>query len=65
MSAERLLVWSAAVATAAVFSLAFFTGATIEGRLTLVALGIVVALPLAVVFVGWLSAVRGGERGWS
>ncbi|MFW5964527.1 MAG: hypothetical protein ACOCQM_06645 [Natronomonas sp.] len=65
MSAERLLAWSAAVATVAVFSVAFLTGATIGGRLALAALGVVVALPLAVVFVGWLSAIRGGERGWS
>ncbi|WP_178915842.1 hypothetical protein [Natronomonas gomsonensis] len=65
MSAERLLAWSAAVAATAVFSLAFLTDLTVGGRLPLVALSILVAVPLAVVFVGWLSAVRGGERGWS
>lgn len=65
MTAERLLVWAAALVATAVFSLAYGANATIEGRLLLAALGVVVALPLAVVFVGWLSAVRGGERGWS
>jgi|GEM_PF-6439256 hypothetical protein len=65
MSAERLLVWSAAVAATVVSSLVSVSDATVGGRLTLAALGIVVALPLAGVFVGWLSTVRGGERGWS
>lgn len=64
MNAERLLVWAAAVAAAVVFWVAPLADTT-GSRLTLAALGVVVALPLAVVFVGWLSAVRGGERGWS
>jgi len=65
VTAERVLAWAAAVACVAVF----WAGLTRpvpapSGRLVAIGLGTVVALPLAVVFLGWLSGLRGGTRGW-
>ena len=66
MTAERVLAWATAVACVAVFW-ASLTGPTPvpSGRLVAIGLGTVVAMPLAVVFLRWLSGLRGGTRGWS
>ncbi|WP_254839685.1 hypothetical protein [Natronomonas marina] len=65
MTAERLFAWAAALVCAAVFWVGYTRGApTPPEREVAVALGVVVALPLAVVFLGWLSSLRSGTRGW-
>jgi len=64
MTAERLLAWTAATVAVAVTLLGDAALPALSERSVAVGLGAVAALPLFVVFLGWLSGLRGGERGW-
>lgn len=65
MTVERVFAWAAAAA----FAVVLWAGLTRptpvpNDRLVLVGLGAVVALPLAAVYLGWLSSLRDWQRGW-
>ena len=64
MTAERLFAWTAAAAAVAVTWLGDAVLPALPERSVAVGLGAVAALPLFVVFLGWLSGLRSGERGW-
>ena len=65
MTAERLFAWTAAVAAVVVAWFGYTSLPTLSERSVAVSLGVLAALPLAVVFLGWLSSLRGGDRGWN
>ncbi len=66
MTAERLAVWLAAVGCVAVTWLGYAGGVpTPPERLVAIGLGVVVALPLAVVVLAWCSSFRKRQRGWT
>ena len=64
MTTERLFAWTAAIAVVAVTWLGDAALPALSERSVAVGLGAVAALPLFVVFLGWLSGLRSGERGW-
>lgn len=65
MTAERLLAWAAAVCCALLLWWGTGTPAPEpSARLVVAGLGAVVALPLALVYLGWLSSLRSWQRGW-
>jgi len=66
MTAERLLVWTAAVAAVAVAWVGATAGVpTLPERTVVVGLGTLACLPLAVVAVIWLVSVGNSQRGWN
>jgi hypothetical protein len=64
MTAERLFAWTAAAVAVAVAWLGDAALPALSERSVAFGLGAVAALPLFIVFLGWLSGLRSGERGW-
>jgi len=63
---ERLGVWVVAVACVAVAWVGSAGGAPVPADTdVVVALGVLAALPLAVVALAWLSSLRTRQRGWT
>ena len=66
MTAERLFVWTAAVAAVAVARVGATAGVpALPERTVVVGLGTLACLPLAVVAVIWLVSVGNSQRGWN
>lgn len=63
MTLERVLVWAAALAVVAVIVLLGVTPPRPPERTVAAALAVVVTLPLAVVFLGWLYSLRSSAAG--
>lgn len=62
MTVERITVWAIAVAAVFVSIFGYLAPPTPTAMLVVAALGVVVVLPIAFVFVGWLFAVVGERR---
>lgn len=65
MTAERAVAWAASVGCVALLWTGLTTPTpTPSERLVALGLGAVVALPLALVSLGWLSSLLDHRRGW-
>lgn len=65
MTAERLFAWSAAVVTVILLWVGVARPVpTPVDRFVVIGLAAVVVLPLALVYLGWLSSFRSRLRGW-
>ena len=65
MTAERILVWTVAVAVVFVFAVGYAAPPTPTAQLVVAVLGVLVVLPVVFIVVGWLLGIRGGKRGWN